>query len=214
MRTPPRLTDLVPDLAAAVRDLADHHEVAYPDRSLCLIWAHRTPEEQRIAYRAGHSRLDGFSRFSLHNFCPAFAADLWVYTGGPVGASLHVDRPASSAGFKLQLLDRGAFRDFYRPMGIFAEGQGLEWGGRWVALGDGPHVQLPHGHRVLIVQRALCAAGFDPGPADGIDGRKTASAVAAASAASGIPGTPSKRQRALMPLTPPLWAWLWSRAVA
>jgi len=206
-RTPPSLTDLVPELRAAVEGLAADHEAAFPERCLCLIWAHRSPEEQRAAFVAKSSKLDGFERYSLHNFCPSFAADLWVYTSGYQAASLFVDRPPRAEGFRLQI-KRGTFRPYYRPMGLLAERHGLEWGGRWRHLGDGPHVQLPKRLRVKLVQEALQRCGFNPGPADGIDGKRTALAVAAASGMFGINGIPTKRQRKLMPVTPALWARL------
>ena len=212
MRTPPAIGDLHPDLQSAVWEVAERHEAVYPERSLCLIWAHRTPEEQHEAWRSGRSGLDGYVRYSLHNYCPAFAADLWVYTSGCECAKLHINRPPRSEGHELQLLQRGSFANFYRPLGMIAERCGLEWGGRWRRLRDGPHVQLPKQRRVLLVQEALQAAGFQPGPLDGIDGRRTALAVAAASGVADINGIPTKRQRQLMPLTPPLWAWLWHRA--
>ena len=56
-RTSPCMTDLHPWLRRRVYELADLHEEAFPERSLALIWAHRTPQEQYSAYLAGRSKL-------------------------------------------------------------------------------------------------------------------------------------------------------------
>tara|TARA_R110000824_G_C15058502_1_gene662164 strand:+ start:134 stop:784 length:651 start_codon:yes stop_codon:yes gene_type:complete len=208
-RTAPRLEDLHPVLAAAVERLADTHRQAHPDTSMCLIWAHRTPDEQRAAHQAGRSKLDGVRRMSLHNYRPALAADVWVYTGGDDESPiLYEGRPPKRDGMELQLLQRGSLRRWYMPMGKLAEEQGLEAGAMWRTFRDGPHIQMSRSDRVKALQMVLAERGYSPGPVDGICGGKTCAAVAVAGMASGRSWKVSTRQMRLMPCHPELWAWL------
>ena len=79
-RTKPKLADLHPRLRERVADLVVEHERAFPERALCLIWAHRSTAEQASAFKAGRSKINPEAgRFSLHNYRPSLAADLWVY---------------------------------------------------------------------------------------------------------------------------------------
>lgn len=206
MRTPPRLEDLHPWLRWRVNQLAVSHRTANPDTSLCLIWAHRSTAEQQSAFKAGRSKLDGVKKFSLHNYKPSMAADLWVYTNAddddPV---LYENRPKRSEGLSLQLLQKGSLRRWYIPLGNLAEDIDLEAGALWRFFRDGPHVQIPKKQRMMLVQDALNAKGFDAGLADGIIGPKSRSAIMAAQQESGILGAFSS---SLMPVHPDLWAWL------
>ncbi len=62
----------------------------------------------------------------------------------------------------------------------------------WTALGGSAEAVLTigdRGSRVLELQKALFAAGYDPGPRDGIFGTKTAAAVSALQRAVGLPVT-------------------------
>ena len=173
---------------------------------MCLIWAHRSTEEQQLAYKAGRSKIDGKRRFSLHNYLPSLAADVWVYTNAdPDDRDLYENRPPKSEGLKLQLLQRGSFKRWYLPMGKLAAEVGLEAGALWRFFRDGPHVQVPREERMKFLQHALCAKGFDPGPIDGIIGGRTRAAIRLASSASNILGY---QRRGLMPVTPQLWKWL------
>lgn len=52
----------------------------------------------------------------------------------------------------------------YAPIGDYADGAGLEWGGRWSSLKDLPHVQLPLGKYGLThkdLQAAYAKGGLD-----------------------------------------------------
>ena len=107
MRTQPRFDDLHQWLRWRVNDLAVVHRTANPGTSMCLIWAHRSTEEQQLAYKAGRSKIDGIRRFSLHNYLPSLAADVWVYTNAdPNDRDIYENRPPKSEGMKLQLLQR------------------------------------------------------------------------------------------------------------
>ena len=204
-RTLPKMSDLVPRLREKVEKLAELHEAAFPERALALIWGLRTAAEQRAAYKAGRSKLDGVKRFSLHNY--GLAADLWVYTGDhDEDHAFFENRPPRDLGLKLQL-KRGALSMYYRPMGKLAEEAGLEAGAFW-RMGDGPHVQLNKHDRFCALQEALNNAGYHCGEVDGVIGKMTKKAIEAASGDSGKPWRVSWRASRLMPLRPELFRWL------
>ena len=206
MRTPPLLKDLHPWLRWRVNDIAVSHRISLPDASLCLIWAHRSTDEQKAAYAAKRSKLDGVRKFSLHNYRPSLAADLWVYTGSddddPV---LYEGRPSKKEGLSLQLLQRGSLKVYYIPMGALAREAGLEAGALWRLFRDGPHVQVPKLQRMKLLQDALNTKGFAAGMADGIIGPKTKAAINKAADEAGEPGY---FRSSLMPVRPSLWEWL------
>ena len=197
------MKDLVPWLRSRVNALAVSHRATNPGTSLCLIWAHRSTAEQAMAYRAKRSKINGTSKFSLHNYLPALAADLWVYTEAQ-DVDLYENRPPKSHGLELQLLQRGSLKNWYIPMAHLAEMEGMEAGALWRTFRDGPHVQVPRRERTVLLQDALAVKGFDVGGIDGILGRNTRTAISRAQLASGI----SNNSRGLMPVHPDLWAWL------
>ena len=205
MRTPPKLDDLHPWLRAKVEELAWMHNVAFPERALCLIWGHRSPEEQQAAFKAGRSRLDGINRFSLHNLSPSLAADLWVYTedDGPEDMTLTEGRPDKSLGMKLQLLQKGSLKNYYYPMAKLAEDVGLEAGAFWTRLKDGPHIQVPKTDRIILAQTALRDAGWNV-DVDGRLGPQTKSAISSAAKEHGVRASGSS----LFPMSPALWSCL------
>jgi len=206
MRTEPKLCDLHPWLRWRVNELAVTHRLANPDAAICLIWGHRSPAEQDAAFKAGRSKLDGVRKFSLHNYKPSLAADVWVYTNADCcDPTLYENRPKRSEGLDLQLLQKGSLRRWYIPMGKLAKDLGLEAGALWRTFRDGPHVQVPKKDRMKMVQDALNAKGFNAGPADGIIGPKTRSAIMAAQQKSGLVGRFRSKS---MPVDPDLWAWL------
>ena len=84
-----------------------------------LTATYRSPVEQSELVRAGRSRAEPGQ--SLHNFRPALAFDVAFLDQGAVTWEFH----------------------HYQRWGELAEEVGLEWGGRWKGLVDGPHVQLP-----------------------------------------------------------------------
>ena len=203
MRTPPRLEDLAPWLRIRVNALAVSHRAANPGTALCLIWGHRSQTEQQAAHKAGRSKINGKTKFSLHNFKPALAADLWVYTEA-ADDTFYENRPPKDLGLELQLLQKGSLKNWYIPMGHLAEMEGLEAGALWRTFRDGPHVQVPKRQRIVILQRALTDNGYDVGGVDGILGAKTKKAIEGAKAESGI----KARAGGPMPVHPDLWEWL------
>ena len=206
MRTPPKLEDLHPWLRWRVNELSVCHRSTAPDTTLCLIWGHRSVAEQHSAYKAGRSKLDGVKKFSLHNYKPSLAADLWVYTNADCcDPALYENRPPKSEGMSLQLLQKGSLKRWYIPLGKLASDIGMEAGALWRTFRDGPHVQVPKHQRMVLVQDALKAKGFDVGPCDGIIGPRTRSAIMAAQQKSGLVG---RFKSSLMPVDPDLWAWL------
>lgn len=94
----------------------------YPDLPVPFLTAtFRGPISQEAAFKAGKSR----NRFgeSLHNFKPAYAFDV-AFPGkepGTLDWSFHL----------------------FQKWGELGETLGLEWGGRFPGLVDGPHLQLP-----------------------------------------------------------------------
>ena len=206
MRTPPRLEDLHPWLRWRINDIAVSHRISLPDASLCLIWGHRSVEEQKAAYAAKRSKLDGVRKFSRHNYRPSLAADLWVYTGSddddPI---LYEGRPSKKEGLSLPLLQKGSLKRYYIPLGALAREAGLEAGALWRTFRDGPHVQVPKKERMKLLQDVLNSRGFDVGVADGIIGPKTKAGIEKAADLSGERGY---FRSSLMPVTPALWAWL------
>lgn len=85
-----------------------------------LTCTYRSPDEQTRLVQEGKSHA--LPRQSLHNYEPAYAFDV---------------------AFKLP--DGSLTWDFhwFEKWGKLAEEIGLEWGGRWKHLVDGPHVQMP-----------------------------------------------------------------------
>lgn len=93
----------------------------YPDLPQPILTAtYRGPSDQERAFRTGKSK----ARFgqSLHNFKPAYAFDIaFLDSEGQADWSFHL----------------------FEKMAAILEAFGLEWGGRWPGLVDGPHFQLP-----------------------------------------------------------------------
>ena len=206
-RTSPCMTDLHPWLRRRVYELADLHEAAFPERSLALIWAHRTPQEQYSAYLAGRSKLNGRTRFSLHNYFPSLAADLWVYLDATgLDGVFYEGRPPRGKYSRLCLLKKGDFKNYYLPLAKLGKEAGLEAGAFWRRLRDGPHFQLPKKARFTACQQVLRERDFYHGKLDGIIGPRSLAAILDACDSSGINGIAKRRQ--LMPVTPELWSWL------
>ena len=203
MRTPPLLEDLAPWLRIRVNAMAVSHRAANPGTALCLIWGHRSLAEQQAAHKAGRSKINGKTKFSLHNFKPALAADLWVYTEA-ADDTLYENRPPKDLGLELQLMQKGSLKDWYIPMAYLAEMEGLEAGALWRTYRDGPHVQVPKRQRIVLLQQALAYNGYDVGAVDGILGSKTKKGIEGAKVESGI----KARAGGPMPIHPDLWEWL------
>lgn len=111
--------DLHPQLQEAWEYLRDKWESEYPSGpKVGLSCTYRGPIDQQAAYSTGTSRLK-FGQ-SLHNYKPAFAFDVYFYRGKTADWS-----------FK-----------WFEKFAVFAEEIGLEWGGRWDGLVDGPHFQF------------------------------------------------------------------------
>lgn len=94
----------------------------YPNLPVPILSAtYRGPNDQEKAYAEGRSK----ARFgqSLHNFKPAYAFDI-----------AFIDRKTGRADWSFNL---------FEAMALFGDEVGLEWGGRWIGLVDGPHFQLP-----------------------------------------------------------------------
>ena len=113
--------DLHPLLRERWSWMEEEWKRAYPDAPKPFLTAtYRGPDDQGKALREGKSKAP--FGYSLHNFKPAYAFDV---------AFLGDD---GKADWSFPLFER---------MGFMGERAGLEWGGRWPNLVDGPHFQLP-----------------------------------------------------------------------
>lgn len=205
-RTPPKLEDLHPWLREKVEKVAEKHQLAFPGRALCLIWGHRSKKEQRAAYEAGYSKLDGYRKVGLHNYYPSLAADLWVYIDAPEFDQVLVEGRLKRGTYeRLCLMRRGDFKNYYLPLAKIAKAEGLEAGALWRRFKDGPHVQVPRLQRNKLCQKALQKKGLYYGLIDGIIGPKSRAAIRAAYVHSGIEEITPPR---MLPVTPELWTWL------
>ena len=99
---------------------------------------HRLPAEQFTLYKKGRvlvkgewvldsdpstgvvTSRDGYDKFSHHNLLPTGAIDINLFKNGVYLKSA----------------------DDYGCIGVIAKDLGIEWGGNWKSLKDGPHVQL------------------------------------------------------------------------
>jgi len=98
----------------------------YPDDPQpFLITTYRPVSEQQALYDSGASKAKPMQ--SLHNFLPALAFDV---TFDPDLS----DGIGNDATWTFK---------WFEQWGRLAEEAGLEWGGRWPGLVDGPHVQWP-----------------------------------------------------------------------
>jgi peptidoglycan L-alanyl-D-glutamate endopeptidase CwlK len=112
---------LHPELQARWKYMQKAWAAKHPNLPKPILTAtYRGPKDQEAAYVRGASRL----RYgqSLHNFNPAYAFDVaFINTEGRADWSFHL----------------------FEKMASFGDEAGLEWGGRWPYLVDGPHFQLP-----------------------------------------------------------------------
>lgn len=136
-----------------VEVLARWRASASPGDTIRLAESVRSLETQQTYYARGASKADGVSAFSLHQYAPALAVDCLVIRAGRVVAS--ISDPA------------------WQRYGAIAREEGLDWGGDWSSLRDGPHVEVPLVERVRLVQAAV---GATP---DGQWGPATTAAVSA-----------------------------------
>lgn len=106
----------------------------------------RSLATQQGYYALGKSKADGVRRLSLHQFSPALAFDVAIIVDGR-----YLGNVADAS---------------WQRWGAALESQGLEWGGRWRGLVDGPHGQVTLTDRTKLVQAAAgVAADGDWGPA-------------------------------------------------
>lgn len=105
--------------------LRDEWRRRWPDDAQPFLTdTYRDEAAQEKAYREGASH----ARFgqSLHNYRPAYAFDVAFMTA------------KGTLDWDWRLFER---------WGEMGESLGLEWGGRWEALRDGPHLQMPMTYR-------------------------------------------------------------------
>jgi peptidoglycan L-alanyl-D-glutamate endopeptidase CwlK len=112
--------DLHPDLRKRWDWMFREWRHRYPDAPKpILTCTYRSPTEQAELVRQGRSKAGPGQ--SLHNFTPALAFDV-----------AFIERRETTWDFH-----------WFEKWGELAEEIGLEWGGRWKHLVDGPHVQYP-----------------------------------------------------------------------
>lgn len=112
---------LYPPLRKRWEWLRDEWAVRYPYfPEPFLTCTYRDPKDQQELYAEGKTlALPGES---LHNYLPAFAFDI---------------------AFRLESGDVTWDMRYYRLFADMAKALGLEWGGDWTNLVDGPHFQMP-----------------------------------------------------------------------
>ena len=192
----PSLQDIHPLLQERLLALAHAHREKFPWKTLVMIWGLRNAAEQLRAFKAGHTKLDGTHKVSVHQY--GLAADIWVYLGAsPNTPELLLGSPPRGGRLQLQLR-APAFTAHYKPMASLAAQHGLDSG---VAYGDGPHLELPRHERIAILQSLLVNNGFKPGKIDGILGPRTSAAIDAAAKQNKV----ARGGNYSMPLGPPLW---------
>jgi len=96
-------------------------------RIITITCTHRSTQEQQGLYAQGRTKpgpivtkVDGVTKLSKHNYFPSQAIDFAVVVHGKISWD-----PAE-----------------YEEFGALCEAEGLEWGGRWIALKDYPHIEL------------------------------------------------------------------------
>jgi hypothetical protein len=115
----------------------------YPDLPWpFLTCTYRGPKDQDKALREGKSMV-AFGG-SLHNYRPAFAFDVAFQRNGKADWSFHL----------------------FEKMAGIGEPLGLEWGGRWEKLVDGPHFQLPMTWRDAAAGKLPALPPLPPGMTD------------------------------------------------
>lgn len=130
----------------AARALALWRSGARSGEVVKVVESVRSLATQQDYHARGKSKADGARRLSLHQFAPALAFDVAIIVDGRyVG---NVGDPS------------------WQRWGAALEAQGLEWGGRWRGLVDGPHGQVTSTDRTKLVQSAVGAVpDGDWGPA-------------------------------------------------
>ena len=125
------LNDAVPALREAFLRVKMRFESAFPRYELRPICVYRSPEEQKVAFDAGRSRLDGTTKKSFHNVKPARAIDAGIFkkNGSKVPAS-YIDDLLEAKKF-----DADLHRALYSFYGLNARLEGLRWGGDWNSNG-------------------------------------------------------------------------------
>ena len=142
-----------------------------------LVESTRTLEQQQHYYAKGASKADGVHTFSFHQYDPALAVDCLIVRGNKVVPD--ASDPA------------------WQKYGAEAEAQGLEWGGRWKGLVDGPHIQVPHDQQIRLLQEQLHVT------ADGSFGPGSKAALAEFEKKGGF-----APHNGSFPVAPPTWAAL------
>lgn len=74
-------TLVLPEMVAAVTRGAARHAEEH-GRGMCVIYGHRTQQEQKRAHAAGYSKKNGVSSWSRHQYNPSPAVDCWPIVWG------------------------------------------------------------------------------------------------------------------------------------
>lgn len=140
--------DLHPELRERWEWMQEEWVRRYPDGPQpFLTCTYRPASEQQALKDEGKSMAGPME--SLHNYYPALAFDV-----------------------AMRKQNNGISWDFplYQKWGELAEEIGLEWGGRWPNLVDGPHVQWPTTWKVA---QTGVLPELDPLPSDGHAGHES-----------------------------------------
>lgn len=118
--------------------LRDLFKKDHPFLELRLVCTFRPPYEQAALYQQGRTRpgpkvtnIDGVTRLSFHNYSPARAFDVGVFS----------KRKLEDGSVEEQYITDDKFYNFKK----YAAELELEWGGNWKKFVDKPHFEVPKG---------------------------------------------------------------------
>lgn len=135
------VTDCVTILAAAWFDILDVYEQEHEGRKLIVTATFRPPDEQFRLYQQG--RVEGPKGTWIPDENPTTA--IVTQFDGLTHPSKHNVNPSRALDFAVLLPGGKVSWDMreYAVVGALAEARGLVWGGRWIRLRDGPHLEVP-----------------------------------------------------------------------
>jgi len=143
-------SDLHPVLLDALqRAAAQYHwkqKTQDRNRSLSLVWSYRSLEAQQRAHARGHSKKNGVTSFSLHNYTPTLAADCWLVVPDdkvdPVLVEGRADKPPHSTSGQGGKIILGAKLGMTGGLDLDSKGVWLEYR-RWGRTLAATTVNLP-----------------------------------------------------------------------
>lgn len=133
------LKDTVKPIQDAWSQIVTKYESLKPGYTLQITCTYRSPDEQYQLYL--HGRVKGADgKIYVHN-----KKDIVTNADGRTDLSAHNTYPSRAIDVAVRHKETGkiTWEDrFYEPLGVLAEQQNLDWGGRWKSFKDMPHIQV------------------------------------------------------------------------